>query len=90
MSPAKRRTRSPQRRRTGPLPIRALYHVSHLAEAMGVSHRRLLRLLNIEGAKVYRDGRFILVPLAELEDKVPLLWESLRAADALRGTLDDD
>ena len=90
MRATKRRGRSPQRPRTEALPIRALYYVSHLARAMGVSHRRLLRLLNIEGAKVFRDGRFILVPLTELEDKVPVLWESLRAADALRGTLDDD
>jgi len=34
-------------------------------------------------------GRLLLVPLAELEEKVPALWESVRAAESLRRALDD-
>jgi hypothetical protein len=50
----------------------------------------LLRVLKNEGAQVFRDGRFFLVPLTELEDKVPALWESVKAADSLRRALDGE
>jgi hypothetical protein len=83
MRPRKRRPR------VAALPIQALYPLSHLAVAMGVSHRRLQRLLKAEDVKVYRAGRLMLVPLSELEEKVPALWESARAAESLRRALDD-
>jgi hypothetical protein len=86
----KRRNRSAHRPSARALPIQAVYYLTHLARAMGVSHRRLLRVLKNEGAQVYRDGRFFLVPLTELEDKVPALWESLKVADSLRRALDVD
>jgi hypothetical protein len=71
------------------LPIQALYPLGHLARAIGVSHRRLQRLLKIEGVHVFRVGRFLFVPLTELEEKVPPLWESIKVADSLRRALDD-
>jgi hypothetical protein len=87
--PVKRRPRFPPRPRIEALPIQALYSVSQLARAMGVTHRRLQKLLKIEEVQVFRVGRFLLVPLTELEEKVPPLWESVKAAESLRRALDD-
>jgi hypothetical protein len=84
MKAGKRRARSAQRRSIDALPIQALYSVNQLALAVGVTHRRLQRLLKVEGVRVLRVGRFLLVPLTELEEKVRPLWESVKAAEALR------
>ena len=51
---------------------------------MGVTHRRLQRLLKVEEVEVFRVGRFLLVPLTELEEKVPLLWANVKAVESLR------
>jgi hypothetical protein len=85
----KRRSRSTQRPRNESLPIQALYTVGQLARAMGATHRRMQRLLKIEDVVVYRVGRFLLVPLTELEEKVPPLWESIKASESFRRALDD-
>ena len=90
MSAAKRRARSTKRARVKPLPIQALYYVSQLARATGVTHRRIQRLLSTEGVRVYQLGRDVIVPLTELEEKVPHLWESVRAVQSLRAGLDDE
>jgi hypothetical protein len=82
---AKRRSRPSSR----PLPIQGLYPVGHLAPVVGITHRHLQRLLKNEGVQVYRVGRFLLVPLTELEEKVPVLWDSIKAAELLRRALDD-
>ena len=89
MRAGKRRTRSAQRPSIEALPIQALYPVSHLARAMGVTHRRLQKLLKSQEVQVFRVGRFLLVPLTELEEKVPPLWESIKAAESLRRALHD-
>jgi hypothetical protein len=57
--------------------------------AMGVSHRRLQKLLETSEVRVMRAGRFLYVPLTELEEKVPPLWERIKAAESLRRALDD-
>lgn len=46
-------------------------------------------MLEAEGAHVFRDGRFILVPLSEIEAKAPTLWDSMKLAESLRRALDD-
>jgi hypothetical protein len=51
------------------LRIQALYPVSELARVMGVSHRRLQKLLESSEVYVMRAGRFLYVPLTELEEK---------------------
>lgn len=84
MTAAKRRRRTTLRPRSDALPIQALYSINQLARAAGVPHRRLQRLLRVEGVRVLGVGRFLLVPLTELEEKVPELWESMKAAEALR------
>jgi hypothetical protein len=89
MKTVKRRSRSARRSRFEGLPIQALYPLSDLARAMGVSHRRLQNLLKTAEVRVIRAGRFLYVPLTELEDKVPPLWDSIKAAETLRRALDD-
>jgi hypothetical protein len=71
------------------LRIQALYPVSELARVMGVSHRRLQKLLESSEVYVMRAGRFLYVPLTELEEKVPPLWDSIKAAESLRRALDE-
>ena len=80
MSARKRRSRAPG------LPIQALYSVRQLAQAAGVTHRRLQRLLKVQEVQVFRVGRFLLVPLTEIEDKLPTLCDSMKVAEALRGS----
>jgi hypothetical protein len=85
----KRRSHFVRRPRIEGLPIQALYPVSELARVMGVSHRRLQKLLKTSEVYVIRAGRFLYVPLTELEEKVPPLWYSIKAAESLRRALDD-
>ncbi len=62
-------------------PVRALYTVGALARRMGIGRRRLTRLLALRHVAVYRVGRTLLVPLTEIEAKMPAVWESVRRAD---------
>jgi hypothetical protein len=71
------------------LRLQALYPVGVLAKAVGMRHRRFQRLLRVQGVQVLRCGRFMFVPLSELEDKVRPLWEAIKAAETLRRALDD-
>jgi hypothetical protein len=85
----KPRSRSGRRQSLDSLPIQALYQVSDLAHAIGVSHRRAQNLLKTAGVCLMRAGRYLYVPLIELEEKVPPLWESIKASESLRRALDD-
>jgi hypothetical protein len=67
-----------------PLPVRALYTVRELAEAASLSRFRVHRLLRSLGVTMIRSGRIYLVPLDELEQKAPRLWNSLRTAEYQR------
>lgn len=76
-------------RRLTTLRLQALYPVGVLARAVGMRHRRFQRLLRLQGVHVIRCGRFMFVPLSELEDKVRPVWEAIKAAETLRRALDD-
>jgi hypothetical protein len=67
-----------------PLAVKALYSVNALARAAGIGHRPLQRVLAVMDVRVVRVGRFLFVPLTELEEKFPPLWESIRTAETLR------
>jgi len=67
-----------------PLPLRAMYPIGELARATGMSHRRLDGLLRGAGVQILRSGSARYVPLSELEAKVRPLWDSIKAAEALR------
>ena len=68
----------------GPLALRAIYTMSELAVAMGISRRRLKRLLRLSEVKVFSRGRLSYVPLSEIEAKLDVLWDSIRSAEQLR------
>jgi hypothetical protein len=71
------------------LPLRALYTVGELTKATAMPRRRLIRLLIEADVQFLRSGRLLYVPLTELEEKVRLIWEGIKAAESLRHSLDD-
>ena len=67
------------------LPLRAAYTVAELARATRIERRRLQRVFEEAGVRFVPCGRARLVPLSEIERKVPLLWEGIQAAYAVGG-----
>jgi hypothetical protein len=67
------------------LPVRAVYSIGELARAANVERRRLVRILEQADVCFVTTGRVRLVPLSEIERKVPPLWEGIKAAYALGG-----
>ena len=72
------------RERDGALEVRALYPLPELAIVANVSADRLRRLLRASGVEMLRSGRNLLVPLSEIERKIPPLWESIKAIEMVR------
>jgi hypothetical protein len=66
------------------LPLRAMYTVGQLAHAAGMTRLGLLRVLEQNEVTLVRSGRWWFVSLAELERKVPPLWEGIKAVEELR------
>ena len=71
-------------RHDGALELRAFYSLTHLADAAGVSRFKLLRFLRASGVVLVRSGRLLLVPLSEIERRVPPLWESLKTLERVK------
>jgi hypothetical protein len=71
-------------RHDGALDLRALYSLPHLADAARVSRFKLLRLLRANEVVLLRSGRLLLVPLSEIEKRLPALWESLMTLDRVK------
>ena len=61
-----------------------LFPIEELASAGGVSRRVMNRMLRDAGIAIVRGGRTNFVSLAELEEKLPAVWDSILAVDALR------
>jgi excisionase family DNA binding protein len=66
------------------LPLRAVYTVPELAKYAGVSRFFLLRLLRSNDVPFVRSGRMVLVPLCDIELRMPRLWRSIVAAERVR------
>jgi hypothetical protein len=66
------------------LQVQALYSIPALARAAHVSPGVLRRLLRERQVEFFKAGRSYFVPLVEIECKLPLLWKSILAAEALR------
>lgn len=66
------------------LRVQALYSVGALARLANVSTDLLRRILRANGVTLVRGGRVLSVPLAELQRKIPALWESLCLCEQLR------
>jgi hypothetical protein len=76
-----RTTESPSR--TG-LPIQAIYTVADLANAANLSTPRMRRLLRGCNVEMFLAGRQWMVPLDEIQKKVPALWRNLAVLERLR------
>jgi hypothetical protein len=64
--------------------VRAVYNVVELARVAGVSPHMMHRLLEDNGVTILRAGRIDLVPLCDIEARIPPLWQSIVAAERLR------
>jgi hypothetical protein len=66
------------------LEVRALYSIGALAHAVGVTRHLMLRLLRKNKVDFVTVGRSVLVPLSEIETRIPTLWRGILAAEAVR------
>ncbi len=71
-------------RRRGALRAQATYSVSALARVANVSSWLLLRVLRGAKVELIRSGRCVLVPVREIQTKLPVLWKSIELVDRLR------
>ena len=67
-----------------PLPLKAMYTIGQLASAARMDRRAMKVLLAGHGVVFTRSGRWWFVSLAEIERKVPALWEGIKTFEALR------
>lgn len=67
------------------LPLKALYTLPELEQAIGISRARVERLLRVCSVEVITDGRFVYVPLPEIRQKVEPLWQAICEAQEALG-----
>jgi hypothetical protein len=63
-----------------PVPLKPLYVASELAKTLGISVHVLQKLLESQGVVVYRVGPLTVIPLSEIRDKLPPVWDAIDAA----------
>jgi hypothetical protein len=61
-------------------PIAALYTIPQLAQMSGTTRFLMRRLLAAHGVRTLRSGRTVLVPLSEVDSRIPDLMEAIRVA----------
>ena len=71
----------------GRVPIKAMYTIAELSRAASMGRGTLRRMLTEAGVAFLVSGRVTYVSIAELEKKVPPLWEGIKTAHALGGAL---
>jgi hypothetical protein len=71
---------------SGSIGAQLVYSIARLAKLGGVSRFLLRRLLKASGVTFVRSGRTVLVPLSEIEEKLPTLWNSFRSLERARTT----
>jgi hypothetical protein len=67
-----------------PLDLRAIYTLGDVARAVGVSAYVMRSLLRKRGVELLHSARLDLVPLCEIQEKVPQLWRSILLSEATR------
>lgn len=74
-----------------PFKVQPFYHLSELSRMTGISPPRLSRMLERHQIKTVRDGRLLLIPLSEINEKLHWLRESLEMRDiyteSLKGSI---
>jgi hypothetical protein len=66
------------------LKLQVVYSLGALARIGNVDPDLLRRILRANGVALVRVGRALSVPLSELRQKIPPLWESLLLCEKLR------
>ena len=66
------------------LEVKALYSITALAYAAGVTRYLMLRILRANNVAFVKAGRCLLVPLQEVEKHIPAVWRAIRHAEAVR------
>jgi hypothetical protein len=70
--------------RRNKLELQGLYSVAALARMGNVTVQLMLRVLRSNGVAFVQAGRSVLVPLTEVQRKIPPLWESLMLVERAR------
>lgn len=68
----------------GALEVQAIYSVATLARIANVTRHLMNRVLRANHIEMRRVGRALFVPLSEIRERIPWLWESLCAAEETR------
>ncbi len=69
----------------GKLEVQALHSISALARLANVTRQMLTRLLQVNHVQLVRIGRLVLVPMSQIEENIPPVWDSLCAVERARG-----
>ena len=65
------------------LPIKAAYTLSELAKALSVDRRTLRHILAYQGVETFGDSKLVLISIAEIERKLPSLFEGMKLVHSL-------
>lgn len=69
-----------------PANLKALYSLAELSRMLNMHHQQVHRLLVAGGVELTLSGRSVLVPLSEIEAKMPRVLESVVLVEALRAS----
>lgn len=64
--------------------LKPIYNLRELSDILGMHHTRVKRLLVAAGIAFQYSGRACLIPIAEIEDKLPRVWDSIMISDQFR------
>ncbi len=66
------------------LEVRAVYTIAELARTAGISRHVMRQILQNADITILSAGRHEMVPLCDIEARIPPLWQSLVTAERLR------
>jgi hypothetical protein len=69
----------------GKLKVQALHSTAALARLANMTRQMLTRLLQVHHVQFVHLGRAVPVPMSQIEEKIPPLWENLYAVERARG-----
>lgn len=67
-----------------PIVIKPAYRMGELALLLGVTRHALEKIVLANGLKVYPAGRLVIVPLGEIRDKLPHIWDAISLTNEIR------
>jgi hypothetical protein len=69
------------------LTIKPAYTLTELAASFSVDRRTMRRILDHQGVEIVGDAKLAFVSIAEIERKLPSLFEGIKVAHALHEAL---